>query len=71
MELPVCYNDSLKGPVVYKFYILLLILVLYPTCIQQNGLSYQAVVISGYSGTPAAITDGMPTFATIKEALTR
>jgi pectinesterase len=52
-----------------KFYILLLILFFCLNCERQKDSSYSAVVIAGYSGTPGAIKNGMPTFATIREAL--
>jgi len=53
----------------YKYSLLILTLFFFIHCQRYSVPSYQAVVASDYSGTPGAIADGTPTYATIGEAL--
>jgi pectinesterase len=53
----------------HKDYRWLLVLFLCLNFWQAIAKPYQAVVIAGYAGTPGAIVDRLPTFATIGEAL--
>lgn len=62
-------NHSILSLIMHEYYILLLTLFLCFNCERHCTLSYQAVVVAGYSGTPGAIIEGSPTFATIGEAL--
>lgn len=53
----------------FKYHIWIATLLLCIHCQKHRAPFYQAVVIAGYSGTPGAIIDGSPAFATIGEAL--
>jgi pectinesterase len=53
----------------HKHYICLIILLLCLDCKRPIALHYRAVVVAGYSGTPGAVINGTPTYATIGEAL--
>jgi pectinesterase len=50
-------------------YLLVLFLLPFLVCTPAKVPVYQAVVLADYSGTPGAIIDGTPTFASIGEAL--